>query len=548
VTLWRLIALLIKPPASKTTEPSIGEFVTVGVLTGLAALAKVSGLGLVGLTGLTLLIFGGVRRSWRTAIGGNVIVAGLALVIAGWWYWRNLTLYGDWSGTENMVAMMGPRTLPPTPSQFLAELSGLVRSFWGVFGYFSVLLPSFIYTLLNLLFLVGLSGFLIAWLFRLGEKLPPHWTRVWPVLLGWLAILLIGLIQWTLRTPATQGRLLFPALSVIAILWALGWLTLSPPGWQGVPALLMFFLAAWIPWGVIVPAYAPPEPLTALPAEAHPLEVTFGEAIRLRGYGYDQTTIHPGQELSLTLYWQGLKPLETDYSVFLHLLDENDLILAQRNVFPGPGVYPTSHWVPGQLFADTYTLPLPTTTFAPAQARFEVGLYQHTTGVRLATETGQDSLRFGTVEVTADSTSDLPNPQRLLFEDNILLAGYTLNRRRVPAGETVTLTLYWQAQATPGQDYKVFVHVIGPDGTRLTQHDSDPQNGAAPTSTWVAGQRLSDEHSLTIPTTASSGPYQIVIGLYEAKTGQRLRLLQDGSASVQADSVTLGSIRVVSPR
>jgi hypothetical protein len=193
-------------------------------------------------------------------------------------------------------------------------------------------------------------------------------------------------------------------------------------------------------------------------------------------------------------------------------------------------------------------LPLPTTTFAPAQARFEVGLYQHTTGVRLATETGQDSLRFGTVEVTADSTSDLPNPQRLLFEDNILLAGYTLDRRQVPAGETVTLTLYWQAQATPGQDYKVFVHVIGPDGTRLTQHDSDPQNGAAPTSTWVAGQRLSDEHSLTIPTTASSGPYQIVIGLYEAKTGQRLRLLQDGSASVQADSVTLGSIRVVSPR
>lgn len=547
VTIWRLVVLVSKKPFSEAAEPSLEEFVTLGMLTGLAALTKVSGLGLVGLTGLTLLMWGGRQRSWRTAILGNGLVTGFVIAIAGWWYWRNFNLYGDWTGTENMVTMMGSRAITPTPTQFLAELSGLVRSFWGVFGYFSVLLPSIIYTILNLIFLVGLLGLIVAWLFWPGEKLLPRWSTVWPILLGWLVILITGFVQWTLRTPATQGRLLFPALSIIAILWAMGWLAVIPVRWQGLPALAMLLLASWVPWGVIAPAYAPPDPLTTLPPSAQPLDMTFAEAIQLRGYEYDRASIHPGDSLSLTLYWQALKPIEIDYSVFIHLLDENDLILAQRNVFPGPGVYPTSQWTPAQLFADTYILHLPNTTFAPNQARFEVGLYHHATRVRLATTTGKDNIRFGAIEIQVDETSDLPNPQLLLFEDNILLVGYTLDRRRVAAGETVTLTLYWQAQTPPGQDYKIFVHVVGQDGTRLAQHDSDPQNGAAPTSSWASDQLISDKHPLSLAPDALPGAYQIVIGLYESQTGQRLRLLQDGSVSVQADAVTLGGIRVVTP-
>jgi 4-amino-4-deoxy-L-arabinose transferase-like glycosyltransferase len=494
LTLWWLVRLIV----AGRDEPSFWQLAGLGVLGGLAALTKVSGLGLLGLVGLTLMVWGARHRSWQTMILGNGLVGLLAITIAGWWYWRNIALYGDWSGTDNMVAIMGARPVSPTIEQLLAEAPGLLRSFWGLFGYFSVPMPSPIYWLLNLLLVIGLIGLLLAVLQRNRSiKLPPRLRQTWPILLGWMVLMSIGLLQWTLRTPATQGRLLFPALPALAILWATGWMNLMPRPWQTLPSLAMFGLAVWVPWGVIAPAYARPTPIATLPPSAQSLEVTFGDSIHLLGYESEISSIQPGDTLPLTLYWHGEKPIETDYSVFIHLLDENNLIVAQRDVFHGPGVYPTSQWNAGEQFGDTYTLRLPNTTFAPVQAHFEAGLYNHTTGIRLSTSTGKNSVSFGTVKIQP-RPGQFPNPQTLLFEDSIRLVGYTLNRQLVKTGQSVTLTLYWQSENTPSTDYKIFVHLVDDRETRIAQHDSEPQKGTAPTSTWQAGQVVVDEHPLTI--------------------------------------------------
>ncbi|MCB0222863.1 MAG: DUF2142 domain-containing protein [Anaerolineae bacterium] len=522
------------------------EFVILGVLVGLGMLTKVSGLGLLGLVGLTLLILGIRYRSWRTAILGNVIVCGLAIAVAGWWYWRNFRLYSDWTGTEIMVKMMGARPVPPTAEQLLSEVPGLMRSFWGLFGYFSVPLPSLVYPIFNIVLLLGLAGLPLA-LFRparRAELFSPQFKLAWPILLGWLVLLITGFVQWTMRTPATQGRLLFPALASLAIFWTAGWAILIPRRWQIAPIIGLFVVAVWTPWGVIAPAYAPPPLLTELPASAHPLEATLGESIQLLAYDTDGSTVQPGDTLPLTLYWRSDQPIDADYTVFIHLLDEQDLIIAQRNVFPGPGVYPTSQWQPGVILADTYALRLPRTAFAPTQARFEVGLYDHTTGVRLPTSAGTDNVRFGQIRVEPQS-DERPNPQELVFEDNIVLTGYDLDTRQAKPGDIVTLTLYWQARRMPSANYKVFVHLTGDGDQRAAQHDSEPHNGAAPTSTWPPGQIITDSHALTIAPDAAPGAYHLVVGLYHGDTGQRLRLLENDGASVQADSITLGGVRVV---
>ncbi|MCB0165833.1 MAG: DUF2142 domain-containing protein [Anaerolineae bacterium] len=522
------------------------DFVILGVLVGLAMLTKVSGLGLLGLVGLTLLILGVRSRSWRTAILGNMIVGGLALAVAGWWYWRNFQLYGDWTGTEIMVKMMGARPVPPTTEQLLSELPGLMRSFWGLFGYFSVPLPAIFYPIFNIVLLLGLAGLSLT-LFRPTRRVElfsPQFRTAWPILLGWLIILVVGFIQWTMRTPATQGRLLFPALASLVIFWTTGWAALIPRRWQFAPVIGLFVVAAWTPWGVIAPAYAGPPLLAELPASAQPLEATLGESIQLLAYETSVSTVQPGDTLPLTLYWRSNQPIDADYTVFVHLLDEHDLIIAQRNVFPGPGVYPTSQWQPGAILADTYVLRLPRIAFAPVQARFEVGLYDHTTGVRLSTSSGTDNVRFGRI-VIEPRPGDLPNPQELVFEDNIILTGYDLDRQQVKPGDTLTLTLFWQARRTPSANYKVFVHLTGDGDQRAAQHDSEPDNGAAPTSTWQPGQRITDSHPLTIAPDASPGAYHLVVGLYHSDTGQRLRLLKNDGASIQADSITLGGVRVV---
>lgn len=540
LALWQLAVLIVREK-----EPSLWQFVILGILVGLASLAKLSGLGLLGLVGLTLLWQGWRRHSWRTVILGNGIVGLLAIAIAGWWYWRNIALYGEWSGTQNMVAMMGSRSVTPTLEQLLAEVPGLMRSFWGLFGGLSLPMPSSIYWFLNLLLIVGLVGLPIAIFTGRTKMLSPQLRQVWPILVVWLILMLVGLVQWTLRTPASQGRLLFPGLVALAPLWVAGWMGLVPSRLYTLPALVLFILAIWVPWGVIAPAYALPIPVTTLPPTAQPLQVTFGGRIQLLAFdSQTPTRVRPGDTLPLTLFWRGEHPTETDYSIFIHLVDENDLIVAQRDIFHGLGLYPTSQWAIGAQFSDTYTLHIPRTAYAPAKAHFVVGLYDNTTGVRLSASTGGDTVRFGAVTIQPQA-GDIPNPQDLLFEDGIALIGYTLDQRLVAKGESVKLTLYWQSRNQPSNNYKVFVHLVTDGDIRAAQHDSEPQNGASPTSTWMPGQVVLDEHSLEIASDVPPGAYRLLIGLYDGDTGQRLRLLRDSSVSVQADSVTLSGIRVV---
>ena len=301
----------------------------------------------------------------------------------------------------------------------------------------------------------------------------------------------------------------------------------------------MLAVAVWVPWGVIAPAYSGADPVT----ELHPLDVTFGDTATLLGYHLPQTTIQPGDSLPVTLYWRGEKPTAIDYSIFIHLVDEHGLIMAQRDLFHGPGVYPTSQWSRHTQFADRYVLTLPPTAYAPASARLAVGLYNRDTGERLPASSGGDSATFGNISVQPHPGS-LPNPQQLRFAEGITLAGYELDRRQAVPGETVTLTLHWQAEAAPSQNYKVFVHLVGQNDVRVAQHDSDPQQGDAPTGSWQPGQTIVDTHPLLITADAPPGAYRIVVGLYHPDSGQRLSLLQNGPAWVQANSVTLAGLRV----
>ncbi len=542
LVIWRLLVLVVD-----NKPPSLWQFVTLGLLIGLAALAKFSGLGLLGLTGLTLLGWGWRWRSWRSMILGNGIVVVTTAAIAGWWYWRNFKLYGDWSGTQNMIAMMGPRGVSLTIGQLWAEVPGMMRSFWGLFGGLSVAMPAEIYWLLNLVLIVGLAGLPITLLGGRSEKIPPRLQKTWPILLGWIFLMIIGLIQWTLRTPATQGRLLFPALAALVPLWAAGWMAIFPSRWHFWPIIVLFMVAVWVPWGLIKPTYARPEAMVEVPASAQPLEAVYGEAIELIAYeGKTTTEVNPGQTLALTLYWRGQQAVDTDYSVFIHLIDEHNLIVAQRDVFHGLGLYPSSQWNSQTQFSDTYTLRIPRSAYAPSSIHFGVGLYDHKTGKRLALASGNDMVHFGEVAIRSPA-GDVPNPQSLDFEDGISLVGYKLDKRQASPDESIKLTLYWQGKSKLTQNYKVFVHLVTVDDMRAAQHDSEPQGGAAPTSTWTRGQVISDEHPLTINSEAPLGAYQIKVGLYDGETGRRLRLLRDNGISVQADSVTLGGVQITMP-
>jgi hypothetical protein len=91
-------------------------------------------------------------------------------------------------------------------------------------------------------------------------------------------------------------------------------------------------------------------------------------------------------------------------------------------------------------------------------------------------------------------------------------------------GETVTIRLYWQAEAEFEQNYTAFIHLIGPDGALYGQLDHIPGTGAYPTTGWLPGEYLTDDYAIPLASNAPPGDYHLAIGLYQTESGQRLTL------------------------
>jgi hypothetical protein len=100
------------------------------------------------------------------------------------------------------------------------------------------------------------------------------------------------------------------------------------------------------------------------------------------------------------------------------------------------------------------------------------------------------------------------------------------------------LRLYWQAERMPERNWKVFVHVIGPDGAIYAQADAEPQGFSRPAQSWQVGEVVPDDYRLEIDGTAPAGAYSIVVGMYDAETMERLPVVRGADGAV-TDRVTL---------
>ena len=108
---------------------------------------------------------------------------------------------------------------------------------------------------------------------------------------------------------------------------------------------------------------------------AHPTDFRADNLLRLAGYDLPNDTFRPGQTLPLTLYWQGLTPIDEDYQIFVHLVDESGAQVAGFDKSPLDGWWPTSAWEPGQTFDDAYPLALPE-DLPPGRYELRAGLYR----------------------------------------------------------------------------------------------------------------------------------------------------------------------------
>jgi hypothetical protein len=131
---------------------------------------------------------------------------------------------------------------------------------------------------------------------------------------------------------------------------------------------------------VEVPWRAPP--LVEVLDIEHPQEAILGDKVRLLGYNI-KSGFRPGDGIHLTLFWQCLKEMDQDYTVFTHLVDGEGRLWGQQDNPPVDGFYPTTKWRKGEIVRDQYDLTIPLDA-PPGEYQIEVGMYMAGTGERLS--------------------------------------------------------------------------------------------------------------------------------------------------------------------
>jgi len=108
----------------------------------------------------------------------------------------------------------------------------------------------------------------------------------------------------------------------------------------------------------------------------------FGDRVLLLDAEVEKESATPGELIPVRLRWRGLRPMQDDYTVFVHLVGPDGRLHGQVDSWPVQGSYPTSQWPPGRDVADRYDVRL--NADAPAgDYRVEVGWYLLETMERL---------------------------------------------------------------------------------------------------------------------------------------------------------------------
>jgi hypothetical protein len=105
-----------------------------------------------------------------------------------------------------------------------------------------------------------------------------------------------------------------------------------------------------------------------------PLPVSFQAPLRLEGYALPRQDFTRGETAVLLLFWRALQPLDKDYTVFVHWLDETGQMVVGFDAMPRGGNVPTSSWHANRLVADAILMPLAEVP-AGKNYRLAIGLY-----------------------------------------------------------------------------------------------------------------------------------------------------------------------------
>ncbi len=256
---------------------------------------------------------------------------------------------------------------------------------------------------------------------------------------------------------------------------------------------------------------------------SHPLQIDYGNQVRLLGYDLSSSTAPSGGKIRLDLYWQAQTALQTEYQTTAGVIDDRGEIWSPKSLdrprdfqdYP-----PTTQWPTPSYAIDSFELPINPGT-PPGALSIFAEVFNYRTWVPLAAQTealhpaqrpadaviGSINVLHSTQVYSSDQLGIYNLKLDQLLALDLKLLGANRDRDQAAPGDSVLLTLFWQAIQEPAADYSLKIELIDSQNQAKAAFDFPLGGGRYPTSNWNANEQIVDLDRVRVPLDLSTGTY-----------------------------------------
>lgn len=160
-----------------------------------------------------------------------------------------------------------------------------------------------------------------------------------------------------------------------------------------------------------------------------------------------------------------------------------------------------------------------------------------------------DVVTVGQIRVVVATSAQVDHTHPAALGDVARFIGYNLpvNDRTVHPGDTVTLTVVYQALRPADRELTQFTHLYDTTLGLIGQIDSPPLGGNNPAPGWISGEVIRDVLTMKVSSEATSGDYALLWGLYDPATGERVLVTLPDGTQPPDRALLLETLHVVAP-
>ncbi len=316
---------------------------------------------------------------------------------------------------------------------------------------------------------------------------------------------------------------------------------LATTGADGLPS-------GWIPYDTYILKESTD---FSLPPTLRPADIRFADSVQLVGIATgsagstidsEEVQLHGDERLWAVLEWKAMRPIGRLLKSSLVLLDADGQAVAQVDKMLTGDLYPAERIWDGGETTRTYHLLRPLPGTPPGTYTLAISVYEDESGSvypgSVAGGAAALRARLGEVTLLPPLTAPQISPEHPLADvqlsDELELAGYDLPRTKLSPGETLGVTLYWQAMTTPTRDFTAAVELVDEDGAVAAHTVGAPGGSSYATTAWTPGFAVRDARTLLIAPEVPAGSYALRVRLLDSTAPVGVALL--GEVTIEGRS------------